>query len=414
MYRVGLMNDERLQESDAAVTLVGHDKEGRPFELPVGPDDDPVEIEAKVREVGGRISLARLTKPDRPLPPGTAAEDFARFNEMLASAVRKGIPLLDGIRDLSRKVRSHRFRASLDRVKANLERGETLEQAFAPESTDFPRLYGRLLSAGATAGNLCGVLLAHCRNIRCDAAFRRGVVEACVYPVFLFGMCCAFLSGFAFTMFPIFSETARIVEMEMPTLTMIMTGQSDTARLVFWLLALGVAAVLILWFAVLRNIQVGRDLREVVMLRTPFFRRLHEAAVWSAASDTLALLVRAGVPAPLAYRLVGAASGSRWLARSFEEMAADIVEGAPLSKAARNTAGVPLRFARACDAGEIGGDLAGSLEALAREYRTRAERHAHMFLRYLPLALALMFGVAVLVIALTVLWPYIRFWGAAW
>ena len=84
------------------------------------------------------------------------------------------------------------------------------------------------------------------------------------------------------------------------------------------------------------------------------------------------------------------------------------------ASAARNSADVPLHFTRACDAGEIGGDLAEALEALGREYRTRAERHAHLFLHYLPPGLALAFGVLVLFVALTALWPYIKFWGGAW
>ena len=403
-----------MQENIERVTLVGYDKDGNPFETPVGPDADPLRVEAEVRMAGGRISLARLTKRDRPLPPGTSAEDFARFNEMLASAIRRDVPLLDGIRDLARNVKSARFRASLERVKANLERGESLEKAFAPESSDFPRVYAHLISAGAATGNMCSVLLALSRNIRTDVAFRRGVVEASVYPVFLAWMCCAFLSGFALSMFPIFSETARMVNMRIPTITMIMTGQSETSQRVFLLLIVVVAGTLALWFAVLRKIQLGRDVREAVVRKMPFLRGLHEAAVWSAASDTLALLLRAEVPAPLALRLVGQAAGSRWLMKSFEKMALMIEEGVPLSKAARDTAGVPFHFTRACDSGEIGGDLAGSLEALGREYRTRAERHAHVFLRYLPPGLALVFGVVVLAVVLSVLWPYIEFWGAAW
>lgn len=403
-----------MSEETAKVELVGYDREGARLVTPVPPGEDPTRVEAQIRAGGGRVSFARLTRPDRARPRGVSAEDFARFNELLAATVRRGVPLLDGVRDLAREMRSGKFQKSLERVADGLERGQLLGDAFAPERADFPRLYGSLIEAGAAAGNLSNVLLALGRNIRTDAAFRRGVLEAFVYPILLFIVCCSFLTGFATYMLPRYREAARQVSMIMPSLTEIMTARTASGRLVLGLVGGAVLALVALWFLWLRKIELGRVIGEPIARRLPFFRRLYESAVWSSAADTLALLIRARVPAPVALRLVGPATGTNWLTKTFGRLAAATETGKALSTAAREDPDTPYPFVRAVDVGEVKGDLAAALTSLAEEYRSRSERQAELFVRYLPPALAVVFGVLVFLTALTVLGPYIEFWGAAW
>jgi len=407
------MNDTEIQEA-AQVELLGHDRQGEPMVVAVPKGADPTRVEAEVRRAGGRISFARVTRPDRARPRGVSAEDFARFNELLAASVRRGVPLLHGVRELAREVGGVGFRRSLARVAEGLERGEPLRDAFAPERAGFPRLYGNLIEAGAAAGNLSAVLLALSRNIRTDAAFRRAVLEAFVYPVLLFILCCGFLSGFATMMLPRYHEAAEEVSMKMPKLTEIMTARTTSGQLILGLVGAVILGLVVLWVAWLRRIRPGRLLGAAVARRFPFSKALYEAALWSSAADTLALLVRARVPAPAALRLVGPATGTRWLTLAFDRIAEQVEAGKPLATAAREDPETPYHFVCALDAGEAKGDLAAAMTTLAEEYRSRAERQAGLFVRYLPPALAVAFGVLVFLTALSVLGPDIKFWGAAW
>ncbi|MFH1604673.1 MAG: type II secretion system F family protein, partial [Pseudomonadota bacterium] len=390
------------------------DSAGAPLVAAVPAGADPTDVEARVRAAGGRISFARMLRPDRARPRGVSAEDFARFNELLATSVQRGVPLLHGVRDLAREMRSEKFRRSLERVGESLERGASLREAFAPESSDFPRLYGSLIEAGAAAGNLSEVRLALSRNIRMDAVFRRGLIEAFVYPILLFILCCAFLSGFATFMLPRYEHVAHAVSMTMPKLTEIMTAQTASGKLVVALVGGTILVLAALWFFWVRMIRLGREVGEATGRRLPFFKRLYEAAVWSNAADTLALLIRARVPAPAALRLAGPATGTRWLTQAFGQLANEVETGKALATAAREDPEIPYRFVCAVDAGEAKGDLADAMARLAREYRFRSEQQANLFVRYLPPTLAVGFGVLVFLTALSVLGPYIKFWGAAW
>lgn len=397
------------------VELVGYDREGKPLAVAVPPTTNAIEVEEEVRSAGGRILGSRVIRLDRSRPVGISAEDFARFNELLSTSVCRGVPMVEGVRKLADDMSKDqsRFRKSLDVVQARLARGATLREAFDPEATGFPALYGRLIEAGAAAGDLAGVLLTFSRNVRINALFRRGILEACVYPLLLLVVCMLFLSGFGVMLASRIEPVADALSMQLPIVTETMVAQNLLGAAVWTvlILTLGVAAVLLIWSGLSR---AGRLFVERLLMRIPVYGEMYDAAQWSNAADMLALLLRARVPLPTALRLVGPATGAVRLAEGFERMAADVERGQPLSEAARSDRVVPARFARAADAGEVGGNLSEAMSALAQDYRRRTERKADHVVRYLPAVLALIFGVLILLVALTVFVPVLKFWGAAW
>jgi type II secretory pathway component PulF len=383
--------------------LVGYDPQGKEVVIAIPSDADVPAVEQKLRAAGGRLTAVLFTGAKQARPAGVSAEDFARFNELLGSAVGRGVPMPEGIRRLGREFGSGQFRTSLENVGQALARGVPLPQAFAPERSGFPALYGQMMEAGAAAGNLSTVLLALSRNIRTDSAFRRGIVEACVYPLLLVYVCCCLLAGFAAHILPRYEDVAPKVAVRIPWLTRLISTD-NVGQEVLLLAALIIIGALIL-------ILMGT---EPVMRRLPFLRPFHEAALWSSAADMLALLVRAEVPAPAALRLVGQATGSRWLRLTLDRLAEAAEKGRPLSVAGREDPDVPERFNYALDAGERRGDLAAAMSDLAERYRYEGRRRSQLLVRYLPPAFAVVFGIIVFLLVLGVLGPYFKFWGGSW
>lgn len=400
---------------DGGVELVGYDREGKPLSVAVPTTTNAVEVEEEVRAAGGRILGSRVIRLDRSRPAGVSAEDFARFNELLATSVRRGVPMAEGVRRMADEMArgGGRFQTGLNEVQARLARGATLREAFDPAATGFPALYGRLIEAGAAAGDLSGVLLAFSRNVRVNALFRRGILEACIYPALLLIVCLLFLGAFGMMLTTRFEPVADALTMQLPALTETMVAQNLLGAVVWSVTIIGIVVglSLLMWSALSRE---GRLFVERLLLTIPLYGEMYEAAQWSNAADMLALLLRARVPLPTALRLVGPATGTVRLAEAFERMAHDVAQGRPLSDAARRDRAAPARFARAADAGEVNGDLGAAMSGLAQDYRRQTERKADHVVRYLPAVLAVSFGVLILLIALTVFIPVLRFWGAAW
>jgi len=407
------MNTESAQTKGATLEVAGQDREGNAFQRTIETTEDAMAVEARVRAEGGRVFSARRLGPERRRPSGVSPEEFARFNEMLAASVKRDVPLLDGVRAVARGIGGARFRDRIARVEQRLAAGSSLRDAFDPERSEFPPLYGQLLDAGEAAGNLPEVLLAMSRNIRTEAAFRRGVIEACVYPLVLAFAAVVFLTGFSLLLYPGIDATAESLPMNMPAVARMMTGQSATGRVLLAVLG-GLLGLGVLWWVFLSKLGLGRRIARGIARCVPLYGLLYEAAVWSVAVETLALLLRAETPAPTALGLTGSAIGCPWVRGAFGRMAESVISGESLGEAARNAQEVPLPVIRAFDNGESRNDAPGALEALAAEYRRRASRRAQLIVRYLPALFALILGVFVLLAALTIFAPYMRFWRAPW
>jgi type II secretory pathway component PulF len=400
------------QASRPHVELTGYDAQGRPLTAPVPADGDPTAVQESVLRGGGRVVSSRWFDGDRSVPKGISAEEYARFNEMLALAVRRGVPMLEGLRRLSLTFRSGAFNVSLQRVSERLRRGESLKAAFDPDRARFPRLYGALLEAGAAAGSLSDVLLGLSRNIRADNEFRRAILQSCIYPWFLIIVAAWMLTGFMTNLIPRYALIAPQISVRLPWLLGGGTEGFPAARLAVAVLLVLVFLVL-LWSALMR-FRVGRPLAEMAARHVPLFRGFYMAAAWSAYADTLALLLRARTPMPRALRLAGPATGVDWLAGLSEQLAEEVESGRSPAEAAGRIKGFPPRMVHAFEAGEAESEPAKALEAMATRYRRESERRVRAIVRYLPAALSVVLGLMVFAVAMLVLGPFFKMWGGAW
>lgn len=381
----------------------GYDAAGKPIDAPVPENADPTKIQDAILHGGGRVLSSSWIAGDRISPKGISPEEFARFNDMLASAVAHGVPMPEGINKLSRRFQGGAFNNSLKAVKSRLERGEPIKEAFDPERAKFPRLYGNLLEAGVAAGNLPQILLGLSRNIRQDAEFRRAIAQACIYPWFLIIVAIGIIGifhvkGSLHNLFfmPYYSlQLPYLIGMRLLALVIILLG-----------------VLLTLWSGIMRY-PFARPITEFAARNLPFFRGFYFASAWTSFADTLALLVRSKLPMPRALRLAGSATGINWLAALSEKIAAKVESGMPLIEAAMTTPGLPPRLLHAFENAESE-DPAQALQAMAERYRRDADRQVRNMARYLPPALSIVLGLMVLGVAVLVLAPFLKTLGGAW
>jgi len=83
-------------------------------------------------------------------------DEFAFFNQQLATMLRDGIPLEGALKQLCAGMRTGSLRAEIDRLEHDLEQGVPLKEALARR--DLPEFYRRLVNVGAQTNDLPGVL----------------------------------------------------------------------------------------------------------------------------------------------------------------------------------------------------------------------------------------------------------------
>jgi len=84
------------------------------------------------------------------------SDEFAFFNQQLATMLREGIPLEGAIKQLCAGMRAGPVRAELQALEAELARGTPLKQALAARK--LPEFYKQMVEMGAASNDLPGVL----------------------------------------------------------------------------------------------------------------------------------------------------------------------------------------------------------------------------------------------------------------
>ena len=80
------------------------------------------------------------------------------FSRMMATFIRAGIPILDGLDVVRQQAVSAPFRRTLDDIAVQLRNGETLSATLTRHPRVFPRLYVDMIVAAEATGELDTIL----------------------------------------------------------------------------------------------------------------------------------------------------------------------------------------------------------------------------------------------------------------
>src|SRR5437660_7640945 len=114
-------------------------------------------------------------------------EDFLLFNQQLSALLRAGLPILQAIGILRKRVHNEQLRLTLEDVEEKVRAGQALSAAFAAQGEAFPRIYIASILAGERAGSLDEVLLRYVSYQKTITEARRKIKKSLAYPTVLVG-----------------------------------------------------------------------------------------------------------------------------------------------------------------------------------------------------------------------------------
>src|SRR5438477_9781325 len=135
-----------------------------------------------------------------------AAREFLVFNQELATLLKAGMPLVQSLDLLKRRVESDRFRRVLDDVHERVRSGTALSDAFAAHADLFPRVYTASLLAGERSGSLDSVLRRYVEYTKIIATVKRKTLSALVYPAILVSLALVVVTIIVLKVVPAFSD----------------------------------------------------------------------------------------------------------------------------------------------------------------------------------------------------------------
>jgi hypothetical protein len=94
-----------------------------------------------------RVSSTRLSK-----------DELVVFTTQVSTMLGAGVPILQGLKELKKRLRTERARSVVNRLIEDLEGGTSLAQAMSQQPRAFPDIYRASVGAGEMAGELPAVL----------------------------------------------------------------------------------------------------------------------------------------------------------------------------------------------------------------------------------------------------------------
>ena len=349
----------------------------------------------------GAIAGLSLRLPQR---NAVSTRDFLVFNQELATLLKAGMPLVQSLDLLRRRIDSPVFRRVLDDVYEKVRSGTALSDAFAAHHGLFPRVYTASLLAGERSGNLDAVLRRYVEYTKILATIRRRMLSALVYPAILTSLSVGLVLLIVLRVVPAFSEFYDSFGHELPFATRIIVGVSAFARQNF--LAIGivlVAAAAGLGILTRHSEQKARLHR--LILGIPMLGDVARKFATSQMSRTLATLLGGGLPLVHALDIAANAVGNQFIAGQLQIVTGRVREGESFAAALEARSVFPEVAVKMAEVGESTGALQEMLNTVADFYDEEIATTMERFITIVEPSLLVIMGIVIAGLLLALYMP---------
>ena len=262
----------------------------------------PDEVKRKLWSEGlyvVKIERARWTLPtfEEAFPTFVRVKrsEVILFTKQLATFVRVGIPMMEGLSVLREQASSALMQRALGDITAQLGAGVSLSDAMAKFPAIFSGLYVDMIRSAEVSGNLDEVLRQLAGYMSRDEGSARKVRSAMVYPAIVIGLAMVVIGVLIGFVLPAFARLFKDFRATMPLPTQILLAVGTFCRdHMFAIFA--ALAITITIFVLASRTRRGRDFLDAVLLRLPMLGTIVRYSIVERYLRTLATLARAGVP----------------------------------------------------------------------------------------------------------------------
>jgi type IV pilus assembly protein PilC len=353
-------------------------------------------LQAKGALPGLSIRLPRQSR----IPP----LEFLVFNQELATLLKAGMPLVQSLDLLRRRVASPTFRGVLDDVYEKVRSGSAMSDAFAMHGALFPSVYTASLLAGERSGSLDTVLRRFVEYTKVIATVRRRTISALVYPAVLISLALILVAIIVLKVVPAFADFYESFHAELPLITRIILAISSVVREQFLLIAFALAASIaacVVW--VRQEGQMARFDR--LILRVPMLGDVASKFATSQMARTLATLLGGGLPLVSALDIAAKSMGNQFMAQQIQIVGSRVREGESFAAALEGRRIFPEVAVKMAEVGESTGALQEMLNTVAdffdEEIATKTER----FVTLIEPTLLVMMGIIIAGLLLALYMP---------
>src|SRR3954467_1596192 len=319
-----------------------------------------VDIEELVPKSAGDL-LARWKK--------VKGDDLVIATRQLSTMVNSGMSLLRSLYIIEEQTENDKLREVFVAVRKDVEAGLALSDALKKNPDVFNDLYVAMVEAGETGGILDSTLVRVAEQLEKDAALRRQIKAAMIYPAMIGGF--AFVVLFALVAFlvPVFETIFKDFGGDLPAITKFTVWLSHMFTRRFYVLFGGIA--LVVWaFKTWKKTERGQMQWDRLKLKFPMkIGDIVQKVALARFSRTFSGLIAAGVPMLEAIEITGKTAGNKVVEKAMYDVRDSVMKGGSLTAPMMNVPeAFPVMVTQMIGVGEETGALETMMSKIADFY----------------------------------------------
>ena len=355
---------------DAIFAWEGKDKTGKSVRGEIRAGGEAV-VSVTLRRQG--ILVTKIKKKNFRSGKRITDKDITLFTRQLATMMKAGVPLLQAFDIVAKGNANPSVSKLVQDIRADVETGSSLNQAFRKFPLYFDPLFCNLVGAGEQAGILEDLLTRLAVYKEKTIAIKGKIKSAMFYPVSILAVAFVVTAVIMIWVVPAFKDVFKSFGADLPAPTLFVMAISDFF-VRWWYLIFGLTfGGLYLFFQSWKRSLKVQQTMDRLLLKAPIFGAVIRKATIARWTRTLATMFAAGVPLVESLDSVGGACGNAVYLDATRKIQTEVSTGTSLTAAMQNSDVFPNMVTQMVSIGEESGSLDMMLGKVADFYEEEVD-----------------------------------------
>lgn len=315
------------------------------------------------------------------------------FYSNLETLLTAGLDIQSALQLVEEGFKKRKQKAILQELREAVVSGSSLSEALA-QTTKFTNYEINTIRIGEETGRLTVVLLEMADFFEKSLKYRRQLLGALSYPIFVSGFALSVVYFLLRFLVPMFSGIYGRFDKELPAMTKTIVSMSDWLQAYSYLIFLGLAGIIIglytqrsqLWF---------RKWSAWLLIRLPIFGKIIKSIYLARFCQSMFLLLNSKVPLLRAVELVREMINFHPIEKILEQAEKEIIVGQTLSHTLRQSKFFPNQMLALIAVGEEASQLENMFGKIATQYNQSVDQQTEVIGRLIEPVLIIGLGLIV-------------------
>ncbi len=321
--------------------------------------------------------------------------DLIIFTRQFSTLLSAKIPLENALHTLKSQTRNVALTGVIEEITTDINAGLSLSQALEKYEHVFSDFYINMIRSAEVTGRVEESMSFMANYLEKQAVLIASVRNALIYPVIMIGMFIIVGGIMVMIVFPQIGPVFEEAGVELPIFTSLLIGGGIFLANWWWAVLLFIAISGVLLFDYFKTPE-GRVLFDEVSLRTPIVKNLIKGLYISRFTESLAVLIKGGIPIAQAIEVTAHTVGSVAYRDALHQASLDVRKGEQLSQSlARQEFLFPPMVSQMIAVGESSGRLDELLSKIASFFAQEVEGLVNALVEVIQPILLVIIGIMV-------------------